>query len=171
MADGANPVGPLDVVLPTGLAHPGLAQLAEGPAVHDAAEFGATSAAGAVGVGGPMEAIVVDVGAAAPHTDRTLLLQHGQFGPETAEIKEEKINFPVLVLRATVSISIYFIFNFRRICRGSKEQTHPRLQFNPNTRSFRPFGNVALLQAFYLYFPTQIRTGLPRTSTLKARGT
>ena len=45
VADGADPVGALDVVLPAGLAHPGLADLAKRAPVDDSAQLRSAAAA------------------------------------------------------------------------------------------------------------------------------
>ncbi len=105
MADGADPVSSLDVVLPARLAHPGLTDLAERAAVHDPAQFGPAASARAGRVWRP-QAQAADAGGggagAAPHVglagcgggaavvqhaQGALLAQHGQLGLEAAATK------------------------------------------------------------------------------------
>ena len=59
MADGADPVGALGVVLPACLADPGPADLAEGPSVHDPAQLGPASSTGTCWVRRPERQVVV----------------------------------------------------------------------------------------------------------------
>ncbi len=65
MTDVADPFRALDVVLPAGLADFGPAHLAEGAAVHDAAELCAASGARPGRVGGPHHATTAVAAAAA----------------------------------------------------------------------------------------------------------
>lgn len=89
VAHVADPVGAPDVVLPAGLAHPGLAGPAEGAAVEDPPQLGAAPAARARGVrrphgrGGRGRRGLVP--AADGHdAEGAALLQHGQLSLQPA---------------------------------------------------------------------------------------
>jgi hypothetical protein len=99
VADVADPLCPPDVVLPAALADLGPAHLAEGAAVHDAAELCPAATAGARGVWGPhhrasVDAVGVDVGGRGRGGEDAdvgaATLDLVKFAAETAEMKRKR---------------------------------------------------------------------------------